>query len=61
MQEATIGIPIPQLISRLYLHSMQKPNHTSFASLISRFKIHETFQINKSNFLISRNTLIQGL
>jgi hypothetical protein len=29
-----------------------------FTSLVSRFSVHETLQINQSNFLISRNILL---
>ncbi len=48
MQKTTFAITIPHIISRLYLHCQQKANHTS---LISSIKVHETFQINQSNFL----------
>ncbi len=53
MQKATFAITIPHIISRLCLHSLQRPNHKpSIQLLTSRFKVHETLQINQSNFLI---------
>ncbi len=59
MQKATFAITIPHITSRLYL---QKANQTSsIQSLISRFCVHETLQIDQSNFLISNNTFVQGL
>ena len=50
MQKAALMTSIPHIISRVYLHSLQKANHTSFTS---RFKIHETLQINQPNFNIT--------
>ena len=50
MQKGTFVTTIPHFISLLYLHSLQKANHTSFTS---RFKIHETFQINQPNINIT--------
>ncbi len=62
MQKATFAITVPCFCSHLYLQSLQRHNHTSsIQSLISRFKIHETLQINQSNFGISNNTFVQGL
>ncbi len=46
MQKATFTTSIPHIISRLFL---QRPNHTS---ITSRFNVHETLQINPSNFVI---------
>ncbi len=59
MQKATLITSVPHIISRLYL---QKANHTSsIQSLISRFCVHETLQINQSNFLIFNPAFVQGL
>ncbi len=58
MQKAALMTSIPHIISRVYLRSLQKANHTSFTS---RFKIHETLQINQSNFLVFNNTFVHGL
>ncbi len=70
MQKATSAITFPHIVSRLYLqflhsllslhslHTVQRPNHTSsIQSLTSRFKVHEMFQINQSNFLIFQSYL----
>ncbi len=62
MQKATFAITIPHYISRLCLYSLQRPNHKpSIQSLILRFNVHGTLQINQSNFLISNNAFVQGL
>ena len=62
MQKATSAITIPHIISRLCLHSLQRPNHKPSIQLLTlRFKVHGTLQINPSNFLISNNTFVQGL
>ncbi len=62
MGKATFAITIPHYISRLYLHSLQRPNHKPSIQLLTlRFKIHETLLIKQSNFLISNNTFVQGL
>ena len=50
MQKAALMTSIPHITARVYLHSLQKTNHTSFTS---RFKIHETLQINQPNFNIT--------
>lgn len=53
VQKAAFTINIPHIISRSFLHSMQKPNHTSSVqSLISRFCVQETLQIKSLKFLI---------
>ncbi len=39
MQDATSAITFPHIASRLYLHSLQRPNHTS---ITSRFCVHGT-------------------
>ncbi len=52
MQKATSAITFPHIVSRLYLHSMQKPNHTL---ITSRFCVHETLLIKQSNFLNFKN------
>ncbi len=52
MQKATSAITFPHIVSRLYLHSFQKPDHTS---ITPRFCVHETLQINQSNFLNFKN------
>ena len=55
MQKAVFAITIPHFFPHLYLHSPQKAYHeSSIQSLILRFNVHGTFQINQSNFLISR-------
>ncbi len=52
MQKTTFAITIPHIISRLCLHSLQRPNHKPSIQLLTlRFKVHETFQLNQSNFL----------
>ncbi len=56
MQRVTFTTSIPHIIS--HLHSPQKAHHTS---LILRFNVHETLQINQLNFGISNNTFCQGL
>jgi hypothetical protein len=66
MQKITFAITVPRFCSHLYLQSLQRPNHTSSNITLSRFMIHGTLQINQSNFLISdflisRNTFVQGL
>ncbi len=62
MQKAAFIITIPHLFSHIYPHSLQRHNHTSsIQSLTSRFRVHETLQINQSNFGISNNTFVQGL
>ncbi len=50
MQKAAITTSIPHITARVYLRSLQKTNHTS---ITSRFKIHETLQINQPNFNIT--------
>jgi hypothetical protein len=62
MQKATFAITILHIASCLYLqflhfmlslHSLHRPNHeSSIQSITSRFYVHETLQINQSNFLI---------
>jgi hypothetical protein len=61
MQKATFAITIPHIASHLYLHSLQRPNHTSSNITLSCFKVHETIQINQSNLLIFNNAFVQGL
>ncbi len=62
MQKATFTTSIPHIILRLCLHSLQRLNHKPSIQLLTlRFKVHETPQINPSNFLISNNTFVQGL
>ena len=77
MQRSTSAITFPHTASHPYLHSMQKPDHTSIQSLTPRFCVHETLQIKQSNFptesglevapvgalggLISNNVFVQGL
>jgi hypothetical protein len=52
MQKATSAITIPHIISRLCLHSLQRPNHKPSIQLLTlRFKVHGTLQINQSIFL----------
>ena len=55
MQNATFAITISHFSSHIYLHSLQKQNHTSITSLILRFTVYETLQINQSNFLTFKN------
>ncbi len=62
MQKATFTTSIPHIISRLCLHSLQRPNHKPSIQLLTlRFKVHGTLQINKSNFLIFNSAFVQGL
>jgi len=62
MQKATFAITIPHIISRLCLYFLQNPNHkSSIQSLTLCFCVHETLQIDQSNFGISNNTFFQGL
>ncbi len=51
MQIVTFVISIPHFFSSIFLHFLQRHNHTSsIQSLTSRFKVHETFQTNYLNF-----------
>ncbi len=65
MQKATFASTFPHIVSSLYLqslHFLQRPNHkSSIQSLISRFCVHETLQINQSNSLIFNPAFVQGL
>ena len=57
MQKATFAIIIPHSISTY----ISEANHeSSIQSTTSRFCVHETIQINQSNFGISNNTFVQG-
>jgi hypothetical protein len=56
MQKATFAITVPHIISRLYLRSLRKPNHTSTTS---RFCVHETFQLNQSNLFLSNPAFVR--
>jgi hypothetical protein len=57
MQKTTFAITIPHFYLPISAHTAEA-HHTS---VTSRFKVHETLQINQSNFGISNNTLVQGL
>ncbi len=60
MQKATFAITFPHTISHLYLLSLQRPNHeSSIQSITSRFCVHETLQINQSNFLIFNTAFVR--
>ncbi len=52
MQDATSAIAIPHFFLPISVY-ISEANHTSsIQSLILRFKVHETLQINQSNLLI---------
>ena len=54
MKNTSLVITVPHLSSPISAFSAESKSH-----IISlRFKVHETFQINSSNFLISNNTFI---
>jgi hypothetical protein len=59
MLKATFAITVPRFCSHLYLRFLQKAIHTSFNIILSRFCIHETLQINQSNFLIFNPVFIR--
>jgi hypothetical protein len=57
MQKATFAITIPHFFLPIFAY-ISEAHHTS---ITSRFCVHETLQINQSNFGISNNTFVQGL
>ncbi len=57
MQKATFAITVPHFFLPISAY-ISEANHTSIKS---RFCVHETLQINQSNFLVSNNTFVQGL
>ncbi len=57
MQKATFAITIPHFFLPISAY-ISEANHKS---ITSRFCVHETLQINQSNFGISNNTFVQGL
>jgi hypothetical protein len=57
MQKTTFAITNPHFFLPIAAY-ISEAHHTS---ITSRFKVHETLQINLSNFGISNNTFVQGL
>ncbi len=55
MRNISFGIAVPHLFSPLSPTLRAEPN---FISNALHFKIHETLQINQSNFIISINTFV---
>ncbi len=58
MQKATSAITFPHFFSLIFAFNSEAIHKSS---ITSRFCIHETFQIQQSNFGISNNTFVQGL
>jgi hypothetical protein len=54
MKNASFNITVPHLFSPKSAFSAESNSY------IVRFNVHETFQINHSNFLISNRTFIRG-
>ncbi len=61
MQKATFAITIPYFFLPISAYISEAHHESSIQSITSRFCVHETFQINQSNFGISNNTIVQGL
>ena len=57
MRKTTFASAIPHLFSPISALSAESNSHI----ITPRFKVHETLQINQSNFGISNNTFVQGL
>jgi len=55
MRKVNFRITVPHLLSPMSTSSAESKSY------IMRFNIHGTYQINQSNFLISRNTVVQVL
>ncbi len=60
MQKATFAIIAPHFFSRICAYISQAHHESSIQSITSRFCVHETFQINQSNFFIYNNAFVQG-
>ncbi len=61
MQKATFAITIPHFFLPISVYISEANHESSIQSITPRFCVHETLQINQSNFLISNNTFFQGL
>ena len=57
MRETTFTIAVPHLFSPKCALSAESKSYI----ITLRFKVHETLQINQSDFLIFNNTFVQGL
>ncbi len=52
MQKVTFAITIPHFFSPITAYISEVHHESSIQSIKSRFCVHETLQINQSNFLI---------
>ncbi len=57
MNNTGITNAVPHLFSPISAFSAESKSHI----ITLRFDVHETLQINQSNFLIYNNTFFQGL
>ena len=55
MKNTSFAITVPHLFSPISAQSVENKSY------IVRFNVHETFQINQSDFLISNINSVQGL
>ncbi len=60
MQKATSDITILHFFLPIPAYISEANHESSIQSITSRFCVHETLQINSSNFLVSNNTFNQG-
>ncbi len=59
MQKTTFAITIPHFFLPISAYISEANHELSIQSITPRFCVHETLQINPSNFLISSNTFVQ--
>jgi len=57
MNNTSFNITVPRLFSHKSAFSAESNSYI----ITLRFKVHEAFQINQSDFLISNITFIKGL
>jgi hypothetical protein len=61
MQKATFAITIPHFFLPKSAYISEANQESSIQSTTSRFCVHETFQIQQSNFFIYNNAFVQVL
>ncbi len=61
MQKSTVVTTIPHFFLPISAYISEANHESSIQLITSRFCVHETFQIQQSNFFIYNNTFVQVL
>ncbi len=59
MQKATFAITFPHFFLPISAYISKANHESSIQSITSRFCVHETLQINQSNFLIFNTAFVR--